>query len=101
MIKRLTWFTGGIVAGAASVVLMGRRIRRRVSDLAPVRVAERAVRRSRQSALLLRDAYGEGRAAMAQRERELKERLLGERPPESHGKPMEGHRKPTSARHPR
>lgn len=101
MIKRLTWFTGGIVAGAASVVLVGRRIKRRVSDLAPVRVAERAVRRSRESAHLLRDAYGEGRTAMAQREKELRQRLLGDRLPEDARIPSDGYRRSTSARHPK
>lgn len=101
MIKRLTWFTGGIVAGAASVVLVGRRIRRRVSELAPVRVAERAVRRSRRSAHLLRDAYGEGRVAMAQREKELRQRLLGDRLLDNGRTSPDGHRRTSSVRQPK
>lgn len=76
--KRATWFVTGVIAGASSVAIVGRRIRRRVSEFAPVRVAERAVKRSRESVERIRDAIGDGRSAMADRERELRHRLLGD-----------------------
>lgn len=76
MIKRLTWFMTGLVAGAGTVVLIGRRIKRKVADLAPVRVAERALGRTRESVVRVKEAIGEGRSAASQRENELRHRLL-------------------------
>lgn len=76
--KRLTWFVTGLVAGVGSVLLVGRRLKRRVADLAPVRVAERALDRSRVSVERLRDAILDGRSAATRRENELRHRLLEE-----------------------
>lgn len=80
MMKRLTWFVTGLVAGAASIVLVGRRIKRTVADLAPVRIAERALDRTRESFGRVRDAIGDGRSAMVERETQLRHRLLNETP---------------------
>lgn len=77
MMKRLTWFVSGVAAGAGAVVLVGRRIRRRIVDLTPVRVAERAIDRTRGSVTRLRAAVSEGRQAMSEREVQLKSRILG------------------------
>lgn len=74
--KRVTWFVTGAVAGAGAVVVVGRRVKRRVADLAPVRIAERAFVRTRDSLDRVRDAIGDGRSAMAQRELELRGRFL-------------------------
>ena len=90
MMKRLTWFVTGLVAGAGSVVLIGRRIKRRVSELTPVRVAERALRRTRVSVDRLRDAIVDGKSAAAQRESELRQRLSDEPPAKA------SHRRPTT-----
>lgn len=90
MMKRLTWFVTGLVAGAGSVVLIGRRIKRRVSELTPVRVAERALGRTRVSVDLLRDAIVDGKSAAAQRESELRQRLSDEPPAKA------SHRRPTT-----
>jgi len=81
--KRLTWFVTGLVAGAGSVVLVGRRVKRKVADLAPVRVAERALGRTRDSVDRLKDAIVDGRSAAARRESELRHRLLDESPTET------------------
>lgn len=83
MIKRLAWFVTGVIAGAGSVVLVGRRVKRRVADLAPVRVAERALDRTRSSFERVREAVSDGRTAMNEREVELRERLLGRKPDQS------------------
>lgn len=75
MIKRLVWFVSGLAAGAGGVVLLGKRIRKRMAALTPVRVADRGVQRVRSMALTARDAFGEGVAAMRHREQELRSRL--------------------------
>lgn len=77
MIKRLTWFVTGLVAGAGSVMLVGRRVKKRVADLAPVRVAERALDRTKEAVARVRQAAGDGRVAMRQREDELRIKILG------------------------
>lgn len=77
MIKRLTWFVTGAVAGVGSVLIVGRRIKRRVSELAPVRVAERALDKTKESVSRLKRAATDGRDAMREREEELKSRVLG------------------------
>lgn len=83
--KRVTWFATGVVAGAGAVVVAGRRIRARVAELAPVRVAERAVERTRGSFERVKEAIGDGRHAMAERESELRRRLLKEDMPSPEG----------------
>lgn len=82
MIKRLMWFTSGVAAGAGAVVLLGKRIRRRVASMTPVRVAERGIRRVRAIGDSVRDAVSEGATAMRQREQELRARLDGRDRPE-------------------
>lgn len=79
MMKRATWFVSGVVAGAGAVVLVGRRIKRRIVDLTPVRVAERAIDRTRGSMTRIKDAVSDGRQAMSEREIQLKKRILGDR----------------------
>lgn len=74
MMKRGMWFLTGIVTGAGSVVLIGRRVRRRMAQMAPVRVAERALDRSRSQFVRIKAAFGEGRQAMIDREDELRQR---------------------------
>jgi hypothetical protein len=70
MIKRLTWFVGGAVAGAAGVGVAKRKIKAKAAELAPARVARSAADR-------VRDAVGEGRSAMRTKEAELRARLDG------------------------
>lgn len=79
MIKRLLWFTSGLAAGAGAVVLLGKRIRRRVSALAPVRLAERGVERVRHLTVTVQEAWRDGAATMRRREQELHERINGDR----------------------
>lgn len=75
MIKRLVWFATGLATGAGAVIVLGRRLRRRVATLAPVRVAERSVQRLRSVVANTREALHEGADAMRQREDELRSRL--------------------------
>lgn len=68
MIKRLTWFVGGAVAGAASAGVAKRKVKAVAADLTPVNIARRVTGR-------VRDAVHEGRAAMHHRETELRARF--------------------------
>jgi hypothetical protein len=70
VIKRLTWFVGGVVAGAAGAGAAKRKVKRTASDLSPVR----AVRRVR---VRLSDAVRHGRHAAAVKEVELRARRDG------------------------
>lgn len=75
MIKRLVWFATGLATGAGTVVVLGRRVRRRVAALTPVRVAERGAQRLRAVAANAREAVREGVDGMREREHELRARL--------------------------
>ena len=70
MIKRLTWFVGGAVAGAAGINAATRKVKKTAAQLAPVTVAKGAVHR-------VREAVSEGRQAMRAKEAELKGRRDG------------------------
>jgi hypothetical protein len=77
MIKRLVWFLSGVVAGVAAVVTAGRRVKRTVGSITPVKVAGRAVDATRSRIDDLRSAFDEGRRAMRDRESELRARRDG------------------------
>lgn len=72
--KRVTWFVGGVVAGAAGAGVAKRKVKQKASELAPVTVARNAVDR-------VRDAVAEGRQAMRAKEAELRARLEGRAEP--------------------
>ncbi|MEP7113097.1 MAG: hypothetical protein ABI862_07515 [Ilumatobacteraceae bacterium] len=70
MIKRMTWFLGGAVAGVAGVGVAKRKMKQAATHLAPKNVVHGVTHR-------VRDAFGEGRRAMRTREAELRARLDG------------------------
>ena len=70
MIKRMTWFVGGAVAGAAGVGVAKRKMKQAATHLAPKNVVHSVKDR-------VRDAFTDGRAAMRAREAELRARLDG------------------------
>ena len=70
MIKRLTWFVSGAVAGVAGTRMAKRKMRNAASHLAPRRVVYGMGGR-------VRDAVIEGRHAMRAKEAELRARLSG------------------------
>lgn len=70
MIKRLSWFVGGALAGAAGVGAAKRKVRKTAAQLAPVNVAKGAAHR-------VREAVAEGRQAMKAKEAELRGRRDG------------------------
>jgi hypothetical protein len=70
MMKRVTWFVGGAVAGAAGAGAVKRKVRAKASELSPANVA-RGVR-SRVS-----EAVRDGQRAARAKEAELRARLDG------------------------
>lgn len=70
MIKRLTWFVSGAIAGATALGVARRKVRSVAGDLAPAKVAARLGDR-------VRDAVAEGRRAMRAKEAELRARSEG------------------------
>lgn len=70
MIKRLTWFVGGLAVGAAGVGTAKKRVKAKAAELTPVNVAKRTSAR-------VRDAIGEGKRAARAKESELRARLDG------------------------
>lgn len=70
MIKRMTWFVGGAVAGVAGLGVAKRKMKQAANHLAPKNIVHGATDR-------VRDAFGEGRRAMRAKETELRERLDG------------------------
>lgn len=77
MIRRLVWFVSGIVAGVGGVLFAGRRVKRTIGSLGPVKVAGRAADATRARFANVRSAFREGRDAMREREAELRARRDG------------------------
>ena len=77
MIKRATWFVGGVATGAVGVGAAKRKIRNATADLTAAQVARRVTARARRRAADLGDALREGRRAMRAKELELRARLDG------------------------
>jgi hypothetical protein len=70
MIKRLTWFVGGAVAGVAGAGFAKRKVKKAAANLTPKHVIHGVTGR-------IRDAISEGRDAMRAKEAELRARLDG------------------------
>lgn len=77
MMKRVTWFVSGAVAGVAGAGYAKRKVRSTAAQLAPANVARGAVDRARARLHDVGDAVREGRDAMRAKEHELKARVDG------------------------
>lgn len=77
MMKRLTWFVGGIAAGASGAGYAKRKVKAKAASVTPSGVARSAARRARNTAGLVVDAVRDGRSAMSQHEDELKAKRDG------------------------
>lgn len=75
--KRLTWFMGGVAAGATGVNYAKKKVKAKVAQVSPVGVARSAAGRAKNTAVTVVDALREGRDAMGQHEDELKARRDG------------------------
>lgn len=65
MMKRLTWFVGGAVAGVAGAGLAKKKVKEAAVEFAPAHVAKKATER-------VKEAFHEGRRAMHAKEAELR-----------------------------
>lgn len=70
MIKRMTWFLGGAVAGVAGAGVAKRKVKQAATHLSPKGVARGVSDR-------VHDAFAEGRRAMRTKELELRARIDG------------------------
>ena len=77
MMKRITWFVGGVAAGAVGAGAAKRKVKSVANELAPVQVAKRATGSVRDRGQRIAEAAREGRRAMVAKERELRARLDG------------------------
>ena len=77
MIKRLTWFAGGVAAGATGANYAKKKVKQKAAQVSPSGVARSAATRARTTAATVVDALREGREAMGQHEDELKARRDG------------------------
>ncbi len=74
MIKRLVWMGFGAVLGASGWSYTNRRVKAVVDRYAPEEVRNRLADRARAAGTGVKAALDEGRAAMADKERELRSR---------------------------
>ena len=77
MMKRLTWFVGGVAAGATGANYAKKKVKEKASQISPVGVARSAASRARDGAHHVADAVREGRSVMRQTEDELTARREG------------------------
>lgn len=77
MMKRLTWFAGGLAAGAAGAGYAKKKVRQTVSQVTPATIARGAASRVRAVGRDVVDAVREGRDAMQHHEDELRARREG------------------------
>ncbi|HEX2047230.1 MAG TPA: hypothetical protein VHF27_05665 [Acidimicrobiales bacterium] len=72
MFKRLFWLTAGLTIGYGTSFWLMRTVRRTVERFAPERLGQDAVAGARSFGAELKAALDDGRAAMRQREAELR-----------------------------
>lgn len=77
MMKRLTWFVGGVAAGASGMGYAKKKVKAKAAQVSPMVVARSAAQRTRQTVGTVVDAVRDGRHAMHQHEDELKARRDG------------------------
>ena len=77
MIKRVTWFAGGLVAGLASAGYAKKKVKETASQMAPAHIAKSAANTVRSKTSNVVDAVREGRQVMKYTEDELHARREG------------------------
>lgn len=89
LIRRLVWFATGVAAGLGGAMWIRRRLLRALERYVPERVAAEVSTSVRRIGTDVRDAVGEGRAAMRDREASLRSELRPGAPTSSAGRPAE------------
>jgi len=74
-VRRLFWVALGLGAGAASAILATRFVRRQTAKVAPANLAREARGSMMDLAKLVSDSLAEGKAAMQEKEDELRSGL--------------------------
>jgi hypothetical protein len=74
-VRRLFWLALGLGAGAASAILASRFVRKQTAKVAPANLAREARGGMMDLAKLVSESLAEGKAAMQQREDELRSEL--------------------------
>jgi hypothetical protein len=74
-VRRLFWVALGLGAGAASAILATRFVRKQTAKVAPATLAREARGGMVDLAKLVSDSLAEGKAAMRQKEEELRSEL--------------------------
>jgi hypothetical protein len=77
MMKRVTWFAGGVVAGVATAGYAKKKVKQTASQIAPAHVARSAATTVRTRTREVVDAVREGRQVMQHTEDELRARRDG------------------------
>lgn len=77
MMKRLTWFAGGLAAGVASAGYAKKKVKATASQMAPVQVAKTVATKARDKGRDVIDAVREGREVMQHHEDELRAKREG------------------------
>ncbi|MEZ5252065.1 MAG: hypothetical protein R2713_23520 [Ilumatobacteraceae bacterium] len=77
MMKRVTWFVGGMAAGVAGVGAAKRKVRRVTNDLVPLQLARKAGTQVTDRTGRVAEAVREGKRAMRLKEMELRARVEG------------------------
>jgi hypothetical protein len=77
MIKRVTWFAGGVVAGVATAGYAKKKVKETAAQIAPAQIARSATHTVRARSRDVVDAIREGREVMRHTEDELHARREG------------------------
>jgi hypothetical protein len=75
--RRIFWLAVGLGAGATAAVLLARWARRQGQKVAPANLGRQVSGAANDLGRLVRTAFAEGRAAMAEREAEIRAELDG------------------------
>ena len=77
MMKRITWFAGGLAAGVAGAGYAKKKVKEAASNVAPAQVVKSAVSKARSKGRAVADAVREGRVVASQHEDELRAKREG------------------------
>ena len=77
MMKRVTWFAGGVVAGLASAGYAKKKVKETAAQMAPTQMVKSAADTVRSKTGDVVDAFREGRQVMKHTEDELRARREG------------------------
>ena len=78
MLKRVSWFMSGAIAGIAGAGFAKRKVKRTAAQLTPTNIAKSAAAKVREKGHDVADAVRDGREAMRAKEAELRAKLVSD-----------------------